>query len=213
MAWPVADWLSFPAVILRPGHQLCRIHGREYDPEHYSNSGHQRFDPPRGRRRDYGVCYLAMEPIGAFLEVMSRYEDLDDPTIANYRLSEARLGRHLQLADLTDRSAGYYGVTAEHSAGNDYRISQQLSARLYDAHFEGIRYRIRHDPEMRLEAVALFRNARTDEPYHSPFRWQDPEEISEDLKRAARDYGIGVRRYQQPPSRRSTAWLRRILRR
>ena len=51
---------------------------------------------------------------------------------------------------------GDFGVTASHSTGTDYAPAQELAAELFDAGIGGVLYRVRHDPAMILEAVALF---------------------------------------------------------
>ena len=81
--------------------------------------------------------------------------------ITNRCLSVARLVRAVKLADLTNRIVlGKFGVTAAHSTASDYAESQRLSAQLHIAGFDGIRYRVRHDPAMELDPRRSIRPAR-----------------------------------------------------
>ena len=71
-------------------------------------------------------------------------------------LLSVALGRNLRLADLTSRRALQFGVTATIGAGEDHRPSQALAADMVKLGFAGLRYRVRHDPALRLYGVALF---------------------------------------------------------
>ena len=110
--------------------------------------------------------------------------------ITNRCLSVARLVRAVRLADLTNRMVlGSFGVTAAHSTASDYAESQRLSARLYKAGFDGIRYRVRHDPAMELEAVALFVPPALGNVAVS---WSDASEISDETISSGHEFGINV---------------------
>ena len=78
-----------------------------------------------------------------------------------------------------------------------YLESQRLSSRLFDSCFDGIAYRVRHDPMMELEAVALFKNYMTNQIQGSPLAWGEPEAISKDLVRAGHEFGLVVQ--PRPP--------------
>src|SRR4051794_31484697 len=78
-------------------------------------------------------------------------------------------GADLQLADLTDRTVlGDFGVTAAHSAGSDYAPSQERAANLFDAGFDRVRYRVRHDPAMVRSGGRLRRTGGDAEPVLGP---------------------------------------------
>ncbi len=104
-------------------------------------------------------------------------------------LSELAIQSPVDVADLTNRSAlGRFNVTASHSTGNDYGPSQRLAGDLFDASLGGIRYRISHDPQMELEAIALF-----GEPGEHPERFNPPKTttpIPGDLIELCREFGI-----------------------
>ncbi|WP_419916828.1 RES family NAD+ phosphorylase [Candidatus Poriferisodalis sp.] len=181
-----ADWRQFPTRTLRAGSSLHRIHRADRAADHYDTTDRHRFGAPPGHQR-YGVCYLAPEPIAAYIEVFGRIGTLGTAEIDSRRISEATGARDLRLADLSHRSVlGRFGVTAAHSTGTDYTPSQQLSGRLHDAGHDGIVYRVRHDPQMQLEAVAVF--AR--QP--SPLNWHDPQPIPNSLVRQGQRFGIRV---------------------
>ena len=175
----MTDWGSFPSCVLQSGEDLYRIHRREHTPERLSRSGHQRFDSPSAQRaRSYGVCYLGTTPVAAYLEVFGRMRALPVPELTDRCLSVAPVVRAVRLADLTNRTVlGRFGVTASHSTAPDYAESQCLSARLHSAGFDGIRYRVRHDPAMELEAVALFAPPALGDTDNAAVSWSDPLEI------------------------------------
>ena len=181
-----ADWRQFPTRTLPAGSSLHRIHRAGRAADHYDTTDRHRFGAPPDRPR-YGVCYVALEPIAAYVEVFGRIGTLGTTEIDSRRISEATGARDLRLADLSHRSVlGRFGVTAAHSTGTDYAPSQQLSGRLHDAGYDGIVYRARHDPKMQLEAVAVF--AR--QP--SPLNWRDPQPIPNSLVQQGLRFGIQV---------------------
>ena len=83
--------------------------------------------------------------------------------------------------------------------GSDYSQSQLLSSRLFDNCFDGIAYRVKRDPLMELEAVALFRSY-SDEQIRAPLlTWGEPEVIGEDLRQAGHEFDLVVQ--PRPPGR------------
>ena len=193
MALAVEDYSRFPALTLPSGSQLFRMHSQQLHPEHYSSSSMHRFDPPPDRQQDYGVCYLAFEPLGSYVEVLGRIQPLFEEVVDGRRLSTAHLTRKVRLADLTNRSVlGGFGVTGGHSMDTSYLESQHLSSRLFDSCFDGVAYRVKHDPLMELEAVALFKSYMTNQIHSSPLAWGEPEAISEDLIHAGHEFGLVV---------------------
>lgn len=181
-----ADWRQFPARTLRSGSPMHRIHRVGLDAGHYDTTGRHRFAAPPGSPR-HAVCYVALEPIGAFVEVFGRIGTLSFAEIDARRISEAAAVRDLRLADLSHRSVvGTYGVTAAHSTGTDYGPSQALSSRLREADYDGIVYRVRHDPQMQLEAVAVFAQQT------EPLAWHPPRTIPSGLIDQGRRFGIRI---------------------
>ena len=148
---------DFPSVTIPEGAELHRIHRRSTHPAWFSSSGSERFDPPVSHRARYGSCYIAFDAMASYLEVFGRMDAVSSTDIHRRALSRLTTDRALTLADLTDRSVlGTFRITASVSTGSDYEPSQQLSAELFDAGFDGIRYRVRHDPALAHEAVAMF---------------------------------------------------------
>jgi hypothetical protein len=184
------DWRAFPSRPLKAGTPLFRIHRARRGPTYFGGDGTWRFDPPPSHRGRYGVCYLAVEDLASYVEVFGRIRVVPQTEIDRRRLSEMPPVRGLTVADLTNRKVlGDFGVTAAHSTSSDYTESQELSAHFFDAGFDGILYRIRHDPAMQLEAVAIF-----GESGDHPHRFSPPKTgaISDDLIERGEAFGIEV---------------------
>jgi RES domain len=152
----VTHWKSFPSRLFPIRRALFRIHRTINGPFWFNDDGGWRFDPPLTHRGIYGVCYLGLEPLASYVEVFGRTGAIPHSSITERQLSTVAVSRDLNLADLTDRHALGYGINATYSVGSDYGHSQQLSAVLHDAGFDGIYYRVRHDPGMELSGVAMF---------------------------------------------------------
>jgi hypothetical protein len=109
---------------------------------------------------DTGTCYLAEEPIGAFVEKFGRLLRpggvIPEPLVDTQRLSRLRPAK-VKVVDLTDpRVLGLAGLTAEIHNTTDYGPTQSWASALRDAGYAGLRYKARHDPRGRLVSVALF---------------------------------------------------------
>lgn len=158
--WADAAPEDYPTVTFEAGRSLFRIHRIVHEALHYSTSGTGRWDPPVLARAEYGTCYLAESHIGAYLEVFGRTSPIRESQVNERVVSEVQLNRQLTLADLTSPTlAGRVGPIPELSVGPSYAESQRLSARLYDAGLDGIRYIPRHDPSAQNRVVAVFSNA------------------------------------------------------
>ncbi len=107
----------------------------------------------------HGACYLAEDPLAALLEVARGLTILSEGFLASRRLVSASLPIDVRLADLTAPSAYAFGVTAELSATADYTAPHAWARALHTAGFDGIRYRIRHDPSSVLTGIAWFGRA------------------------------------------------------
>lgn len=103
-----------------------------------------------------GACYLAEQPLGAWVEVFRGTMTNDEAELDIRRLHSVALGRDLRLADLTSRRALAFGIPAAHGAGVDYGPGQALASDAAESGWAGIRYLVRHDPRQRLYGVALF---------------------------------------------------------
>ena len=106
-------WKDFPPRRLSKGVLLHRIYQAVYPcAEHYSTSGENRFDAPSSSPVRYGVCYLGIEELTSYVEVLGRVGTATHDDIESKRLSSALTTRELVLADLTNPSiVGLYQVT------------------------------------------------------------------------------------------------------
>ena len=118
---------GFPVRTWRADRALWRIHRADRDVWWFSSDGTGRFDPVDVD--GMGACYLAQEPLGAFVEVFRTRLELDEDDVTARRLAEVRFDRDLRLADVCSRRALRFGVTAEIGAGGDYERSQAFALR------------------------------------------------------------------------------------
>lgn len=173
----------FPRRTLRGDAEVFRIHRSDHGAWWFSADGTGRFDP---LGTDLGACYLAVDPLGAWIEVFRETLLLDRAEIDARRLASVRLGRDLRLADLTSRRALQFGVTASLGTDRMYGESQAFAALAAQSGFVGIRYFLRHDPAQRLYGVALF--GEPGEPTKHDRLWPAPasRDIPDELVQAAR---------------------------
>lgn len=134
---------------------LWRIHTADVSPWHFDAGPDGRFN-----LTDVGTCYLAEEPIGAFVEKFGRLLRpggvIPEPLIDAQRLSRLRPPK-VRVVDLTDpKVLGLAGLTAEIHATTDYALTRSWAKALHDAGYAGIRYKARHDPRGQLNSIALF---------------------------------------------------------
>lgn len=134
---------------------LWRIHAADVSPWFFDAGPDGRFN-----LADAGTCYLAEEPIGAFVEKFGRLLRpggvIPEPLVDTQRLSRLRPPK-ISVADLTNpKVLGLIGLTAEIHATIDYGLTQAWAVALRDAGYAGIRYKARHDPRGQLVSVALF---------------------------------------------------------
>lgn len=170
----MSDWGDFPARRIDTATPLFRIHQSHRHPAWFNTDGLLRFDPPPGQRDRFGVCYLGLDPLASYVEVFGRIRAVPKAELDRRRLSELTVRHVVEVADLTDRSVlGTFGITAAHSVGSDYESAQELASRLFEVGFDGVVYRVRHDPAMALEAIALF-----GEPGEIPDRFNPPKSVS-----------------------------------
>jgi hypothetical protein len=134
---------------------LWRIHPADVSPWFYDAGPEGRFNLP-----DVGTCYLAEEPIGAFVEKFGRLLRpggvIPEPLVDTQRLSKLRPPK-VSVVDLTNpKVLGLVGLTSEIHATTDYDLTQRWASALRDSGYAGIRYKARHDPRGQLVSVALF---------------------------------------------------------
>lgn len=186
----MTDWSHFPTFRITPETRLWRIHNADAHPAYFNDSSNWRFGPPPTHKGKFGTCYLGLDdPRTAYVEKYGRTGVITPELRHRDALSELTIQSPTDVADLTNRSVlGNFGVRASHSTGSDYGPSQRLAADLFDASLGGIRYRISHDPQMKLEAIALF-----GEPGEHPERFNPPKTtnpIPGDLIDLCREFGI-----------------------
>jgi hypothetical protein len=134
---------------------LWRIHPANVSPWFFDTGPDGRFN-----LADAGTCYLAEEPIGAFVEKFGRLLRpggvLPEPLVDTQRLSGLRPPK-VNVVDLTDpKVLGLVGLTAEIHTISDYGLTQQWAVALRAAGYGGVRYKARHDPRGKLVSIALF---------------------------------------------------------
>ena len=133
----MTDRGAFPSRRINTTTTLFRIHQRHLHPAWFNTDGSWRFDPPPGHRDRFGVCYLGLEPLAAYVEIFGRVRAVPQAELDRRRLSELTVSRVAHVADLTKRAVlGTFGVTAAHSMGTDYGPAQALSSALFEAGFD-----------------------------------------------------------------------------
>jgi hypothetical protein len=108
---------GFPYRTLRGDRPLYRLHRSAREPWWFSADGSGRFDPAG---TDAGACYVAYEPLGAWIEVFRKAMVIAEADVSARILTELRAGPDLRLADLVSRRALSFGVTASLGADEDY---------------------------------------------------------------------------------------------
>jgi hypothetical protein len=151
---PPDDLPELPSTKLGPK-PLWRIHPADVDPWFFDLGPDGRFN-----LAESGTCYLAEEPIGAFVEKFGRLLRPDgvipEPLVDAQRLSRLQPPQ-ATVVDLTDpKVLGLVGLTAEIHSTSDYDLTQGWALALQEAGYGGIRYKARHDPRGQLVSIALF---------------------------------------------------------
>lgn len=134
---------------------MWRIHPADASPWFFDACPDGRFN-----LSDAGTCYLAEEPIGAFVEKFGRLLRpggvIPEPLVDAQRMSRLRPPK-VSVVDLTDpKVLGLAGLTAQIHTTTDYGLTQTWASALQDAGYAGIRYKARHDPRGELVSIALF---------------------------------------------------------
>lgn len=184
LAPPPAKLGHFPRRSLRRAEDLLRVHPNDLGPWWFSSDGRGRFDlaPPAG------TCYVALSPLGAFVEVFRGFTMIDAADVAARALSRLHMPRDIVLADCTSPKARRFGVTAEIHSGPDYAATQGWAEALRGAGFDGVRYFCGQDPSQREVGVALFGTAG-----ESDWPVVETTHIAEDVLRGVeRRFGIHV---------------------
>jgi RES domain len=165
---PPSDSGRFPRWRLPTSRALYRIHRRDRGPWYFDNGASGRFNLSGA----LGTCYLALAPDGAFLDTLGRQGRLIDPAeVARRVLSTLNVPRPMVLANAGHARARAFGITAGISSIEepDRHTTRRWAEAFYAGGFDGIRYRLGHDPSQRTIGVALFGPAgEADWPAPSP---------------------------------------------
>ena len=184
------DWISFPSIYIPRGSKLFRVHISKNHPIWFCNDSYHRFDPSESHNHLFGACYFGFEPLACLIEIFGKVVNITEEEINQRSLSVIQTKRSLRIADTTDRRVlGKFGLTAEISTGSDYKEPQRLSWQLFETGFDGIKYWIRHDPKMELEAIAIFGAPGED---HKRFNVLNTEPIPETLIATVDEFGLQV---------------------
>jgi RES domain len=151
---PPDDLSRFPAFELDRRRSLYRIHRTDVGPWWFSSDGSGRFD-----LRDRGTCYLAVTPVGAFIEVFRVHTVIPEQEVDARSLSSLVPPTRTTLADCTVSRARRFGITAAINTQPDYTATRAWAEAFAAAGVGGIRYRLSHDPAQRELGVALFGEA------------------------------------------------------
>ena len=164
---PRDDLSGFPTYDLQRRETLYRLHRADRSPWWFSSDGSGRFDlePPSG------TCYLASTPVGAFIEVFRVETVIPEPELEVRALSRLVVPRRSRLADCTASRARRFGITGAIHTQPDYALPRAWAAAFAATGFDGIRYRLSHDPAQREVGVALF-DAAGEQDY--PVRKTEP---------------------------------------
>lgn len=140
-----------------------------------------------------GTCYLALSPIGAWLEVFRTVGRVATDDVRRRRILETRPPRRIRAANLLAREAGKHGLTGEIHTTRRYSLTRAWAIRLHQAGFRALLGKVRHDPSLRERSLTLLDDAGE----HEPFGWRWRKEIrrldqEEALIAAAEEYGFRV---------------------
>jgi len=152
LAHPPGDLGGFPVYHLRSTHTVARIHRADRQACFYSSEGSGRFD----LAAPYGTCYFGDDPLASFVEVFGEAAVVAEPLVVAKELSLLRPRSEVALADVAHPRSRRFGITGEIHTTTDYEVTQAWAAALQRAGFDGIRYRVRHDPAQDLVGLALF---------------------------------------------------------
>jgi hypothetical protein len=146
-----ADLARFPVWHVHGSTTLYRVTTSGHGPWWFSSDGAGRFDlnPPRG------TCYLADDDLGALLEVFGPVRVVSVAWAKRFSVWQLALPDQCRAADTTVRAARGFGVTAELATVTPYDLPQRWAAAFAAAGYQGVRYRVRHDPGGS-RALALF---------------------------------------------------------
>lgn len=154
---PSSDFNTRPLPTVELRDSWWRISKTKHGPSlYFGATGDCRFDAPSAL---FGVCYLARDLHGAFIEVFGRSLGVNLVTehALHQRMAiEVDTTRSLTLVDLTGAGLAQIGADNRLATTGDYTLSQAWSQALqrHPDNIDGILYRSRHDPQR--ECLAAF---------------------------------------------------------
>jgi RES domain len=177
---------------------LYRVHRTSNGPAFFDTGPHGRFNPP-ATCHTFGTCYLAVDPMAAFLETCGRRSTILREDIEIRSLTTVTLNSAIRLFDILDprNRAHFHGVdlTGHMSASFDYDRTQPLAQLIFEEGFAGVWYKISHDPSLTLTGIGLFGEPGDHDPL-SVFATCKTDAIPVTLVSSAEgDYGVEVTRY------------------
>jgi hypothetical protein len=132
--------------------RFFRFHRRDHSPWWFSDDGSGRFDLAEGR----GTCYLAATKIGACIEVFRTNRAVPESAIEARYLSILSVPKRSKLADCTVSRARRFGITGAIHSQPEYDLTHAWAQAFAEAGFDGIWYRLGHDPAQSELGIALF---------------------------------------------------------
>lgn len=167
---------------LDAGISVYRCHPDSYGAVYFGRKACHRFDDPRQR---FGVCYLALSPIGAFAETLVRKpfgQVLEKSDLRLYCLTRLLTSASLNLVHCHGEGLQLNGLDSRISSTLDRAATQTLSRTLYD-HVDGpdgLIYRARHDDDQL--SIALFdrASAKIAKP-DEPVSWMDAGSLLDEV--------------------------------
>ncbi|MGB2875433.1 MAG: RES family NAD+ phosphorylase [Gaiellaceae bacterium] len=138
------------------GDRFYRIYHRDRSPWWFSNAGTGRFDL---RSEDGGTCYLAVNPVGAFIEAFRTSVPIAEIAVDSRLVATLSVPRRSTVADCTVARARRFGITGAIHSQPDYELTRAWAEAFAQAGFDGVRYFLSHDPAQRELGVALFGRA------------------------------------------------------
>lgn len=155
LAYPPVDLSGFPVYHLRPTDTVARIHRADRQACFYSSDGSGRFDLVE----PLGTCYVGDDPLASFVEVFREAAVVAESLVMTKELSVLRSRGVGRLADVAHPGSRRFGITGEIHTTTDYQATQAWAEAFQRSDFDGVRYRVRHDPAQDLIGFALFGSA------------------------------------------------------
>ncbi len=159
---------------INAGEPLYRCHSSHHGAIYFGRQRQNRFDDPKGQ---FGVCYLALSPGGAFAETLIRKsagQVLQKSDLKTFCLSRIEIRKTLRLVHCHGEGLKHNGLDSRISSRVDRYSTQQIACTFHDHENrpDGLIYRAHHDDDQL--SVTLFERAsgKLAKP-HEPIPWID----------------------------------------